>query len=592
MDQQQRLLSLVQGILAANIFDWGAKACVELYTNGTILDIYREARRRLSKRPWRVDDFDDFLARVYGSSSSNSNSQQPQLLGTAADAPAVAPASAGSQQGAQHVQQHMQQLQLQEAAEQETEQQQHAADDPATELVANTTESPFCNASAVAAAGSGLAAAGGSAAPPPGAQPADNSSCSATSQQQQQQQQQADVQLTQAPFRRVMVFVDNAGADIVLGMLPFVREMLRLGCEVVMVANSLPAINDITAAELRSLLSAAAEVCPIIKAARAAALAHEAAPGACRASSSLVGGPSIPPYPGLRQRQSSAQDLLALAAGNAAAGKGAGAAGAGSAAATPVAAGCGSLSQGAFGSPLASCDGSVAARECPGKSAASPSAAAAGGAGAEGGRRSELQQALSNSSSNSSSFDGSPSERSSAAAAGEAVEPRLFVLGNGSGSPCLDLSRVPAALADATVGVDLLAPGDSRHGAPPPPACATMLHLLQLCSCMLTLVRTRVVVNSPAWLLLILPQVIEGMGRAIHTNLRTPFKCDTLKLAMIKTERLAVKLFSGSLYDCMCSFQRAPPAVAGAAAAAGHAADALPPGTAHGRAEVGPSTEQ
>lgn len=51
-------------------------------------------------------------------------------------------------------------------------------------------------------------------------------------------------------------------------------------------------------------------------------------------------------------------------------------------------------------------------------------------------------------------------------------------------------------------------------------------------------------------------QVIEGMGRAIHTNLRTRFKCDTLKLAMIKTERLAVKLFGGSLYDCMCSFQR------------------------------------
>jgi hypothetical protein len=33
-----------QGILAANIFDWGAKACVELYTNGTILDIFAEAR--------------------------------------------------------------------------------------------------------------------------------------------------------------------------------------------------------------------------------------------------------------------------------------------------------------------------------------------------------------------------------------------------------------------------------------------------------------------------------------------------------------------------------------------------------------------
>lgn len=50
------------------------------------------------------------------------------------------------------------------------------------------------------------------------------------------------------------------------------------------------------------------------------------------------------------------------------------------------------------------------------------------------------------------------------------------------------------------------------------------------------------------------PQVIEGMGRAIHTNLHARFKCDTLKLAMIKTARLAVKLFGGSLYDCMCSF--------------------------------------
>lgn len=38
------LFVALQGILAANIFDWGAKACVELYTNGTILDIYREVR--------------------------------------------------------------------------------------------------------------------------------------------------------------------------------------------------------------------------------------------------------------------------------------------------------------------------------------------------------------------------------------------------------------------------------------------------------------------------------------------------------------------------------------------------------------------
>lgn len=36
-----RLTALIEGCLAANIFDWGAKACVDLYHNGTILEIYR-----------------------------------------------------------------------------------------------------------------------------------------------------------------------------------------------------------------------------------------------------------------------------------------------------------------------------------------------------------------------------------------------------------------------------------------------------------------------------------------------------------------------------------------------------------------------
>ena len=39
-----------------------------------------------------------------------------------------------------------------------------------------------------------------------------------------------------------------------------------------MVANTLPAINDITAPELRALLSAAAQHCPIIHEAREAAI--------------------------------------------------------------------------------------------------------------------------------------------------------------------------------------------------------------------------------------------------------------------------------------------------------------------------------
>ena len=40
----ERLLALVQGVLAANIFDWGAKACVDLYHSATILEMYREVR--------------------------------------------------------------------------------------------------------------------------------------------------------------------------------------------------------------------------------------------------------------------------------------------------------------------------------------------------------------------------------------------------------------------------------------------------------------------------------------------------------------------------------------------------------------------
>lgn len=41
LDPQARLTALVEGVLAANIFDWGARECVELYRNGTILEIYR-----------------------------------------------------------------------------------------------------------------------------------------------------------------------------------------------------------------------------------------------------------------------------------------------------------------------------------------------------------------------------------------------------------------------------------------------------------------------------------------------------------------------------------------------------------------------
>jgi hypothetical protein len=68
------------------------------------------------------------------------------------------------------------------------------------------------------------------------------------------------------PGPRIWLRAARAGADVVLGMVPLARELLRMGAEVVLVANSLPAINDITAPELRALLDAAGALCPTIKA--------------------------------------------------------------------------------------------------------------------------------------------------------------------------------------------------------------------------------------------------------------------------------------------------------------------------------------
>jgi damage-control phosphatase, subfamily II, stand-alone protein len=54
--------------------------------------------------------------------------------------------------------------------------------------------------------------------------------------------------------RKCCIFVDNAGADIILGVLPLARAMLKRGTKVVLCANDVPSINDITIKELRELV--------------------------------------------------------------------------------------------------------------------------------------------------------------------------------------------------------------------------------------------------------------------------------------------------------------------------------------------------
>lgn len=62
-----------------------------------------------------------------------------------------------------------------------------------------------------------------------------------------------------ARYCQAMIFVDNAGTDIVLGMVPLARELARVGIRVVLAANDGPALNDILISELRPLLRTLAD---------------------------------------------------------------------------------------------------------------------------------------------------------------------------------------------------------------------------------------------------------------------------------------------------------------------------------------------
>ncbi|XXG57443.1 hypothetical protein AAC387_Pa03g4592 [Persea americana] len=56
-------------------------------------------------------------------------------------------------------------------------------------------------------------------------------------------------------WKKAVIFVDNCGADIMLGILPFARELLKRGTQVVLAANDLPCINDVTYPELLEIIS-------------------------------------------------------------------------------------------------------------------------------------------------------------------------------------------------------------------------------------------------------------------------------------------------------------------------------------------------
>jgi damage-control phosphatase, subfamily II, stand-alone protein len=70
-------------------------------------------------------------------------------------------------------------------------------------------------------------------------------------------------------YKKAIIFTDNAGADVVLGIIPFARELLKRGCDVVLAANEIPSINDITVKELMAVMDEACSLDEILRDCRA-----------------------------------------------------------------------------------------------------------------------------------------------------------------------------------------------------------------------------------------------------------------------------------------------------------------------------------
>ncbi|HUO10562.1 MAG TPA: ARMT1-like domain-containing protein [Phycisphaerae bacterium] len=64
--------------------------------------------------------------------------------------------------------------------------------------------------------------------------------------------------------KQAMFFCDNAGSDTILGVIPFCRLLAKRGTKVLIAANHLPALNDMTAAELKALLPRLQNLDPIL----------------------------------------------------------------------------------------------------------------------------------------------------------------------------------------------------------------------------------------------------------------------------------------------------------------------------------------
>jgi uncharacterized protein with ATP-grasp and redox domains len=66
-------------------------------------------------------------------------------------------------------------------------------------------------------------------------------------------------------YRKVVFFIDNAGADFILGATPMMRYMAQRGAEVVMAANQRPTLNDMTIDDVRTWWPRMVEIEPSLE---------------------------------------------------------------------------------------------------------------------------------------------------------------------------------------------------------------------------------------------------------------------------------------------------------------------------------------
>jgi type II pantothenate kinase len=71
--------------------------------------------------------------------------------------------------------------------------------------------------------------------------------------------------LTGPTHKKAVFFVDNAGADFVLGVLPLARWLARRGTSVVLAANETPTLNDMSIHDVQQWLPAAFDAEPSLR---------------------------------------------------------------------------------------------------------------------------------------------------------------------------------------------------------------------------------------------------------------------------------------------------------------------------------------